>query len=139
MTEEHLSKIFMCNVPHSIGEREFADWLRGNLAMPAELIVFRSGWGIASMRDPESAQAAIKALDGMDCGGRKLIVKQCLPRKSPAREQRPESVRRERPRYDVLVDGYGWEKPKPEDKADAEFVKDLKDKLENFKEGKDKP
>lgn len=85
------SKLYVGGLPYSTTDQELQDLFaaHGTVAS-ANVITDREtgrskGFGFVEFESAEEAQAAIKALDGSDLGGRKIVVNEARPR-----EERPQ-------------------------------------------------
>lgn len=85
------SKLYVGGLPYSTTDQELEELFAtyGTVAS-AKVITDRDsgrskGFGFVEIESAEEAQAAIKALDGSDLGGRKIVVNEARPREDKPR------------------------------------------------------
>lgn len=85
------SKLYVGGLPYSTTDDELRDIFaaHGNVSS-ANVITDRDtgrskGFGFVEFESTEEAQSAIKALDGSDLGGRKIVVNEARPREDKPR------------------------------------------------------
>lgn len=85
------SKLYVGGLPYATTDQELQDLFAAHgTVTSANVITDREtgrskGFGFVEFESAEEAQAAIKALDGSDLGGRKIVVNEARPR-----EERPQ-------------------------------------------------
>lgn len=84
------SKLYVGGLPYSMGDDELSDAFKEHgTVVSATVIKDRDtgqskGFGFVEMSSDEEAQAAIKALDNQELGGRRIRVNEARPK-----EERP--------------------------------------------------
>ncbi len=85
-------RIYVGNMPFSADEAQLTNMFRTYGTVDSANIVTdrdtgrAKGFGFVEMGDQGEANAAIEALNGSDCGGRKIVVNEARPREErPAR------------------------------------------------------
>lgn len=85
------SKLYVGGLPYTTTDQELQDLFAAHgTVTSANVITDREtgrskGFGFVEFESAEEAQAAIKALDGSELGGRKIVVNEARPR-----EERPQ-------------------------------------------------
>ncbi len=84
------SKLYVGGLPYSTTDQELQDLFAAHGSVASATVIQdresgrSKGFGFVEFESAEEAQAAIKALDGSDLGGRKIVVNEARPR-----EERP--------------------------------------------------
>lgn len=84
------SKLYVGGLPYSTTDQELQDLFAAHGTVTSAVVINdrdtgrSKGFGFVEFEDAEAAQAAIKALDGSELGGRKIVVNEARPR-----EERP--------------------------------------------------
>ncbi len=85
------SKLYVGGLPYSTTDQELKELFEAfGTVTSATVIMDREsgrskGFGFVEFESAEEAQAAIKALDGSDFGGRKIVVNEARPREDRPR------------------------------------------------------
>jgi len=92
--QEDKSKLYVGNLPYSVDDNELSrifSEVEGVKVVEAKVITDKynpnrsKGFGFVTCETPEMADAAIKAMNGKDVGGRSLTVNVARPRRSDDR------------------------------------------------------
>lgn len=84
------SKLYVGGLPYSMGDDELADAFKEHGTVTSASVIKdrdtgqSKGFGFVEMSTDEEAQAAIKALDNQELGGRRIRVNEARPK-----EERP--------------------------------------------------
>ncbi len=85
--EEEKNKLYVGNLPYSVDDAKLAELFKefGDV-VEAKVISDKysgksKGFGFVTMKDEQTAQAAVEAMDGKDVEGRKLKVNVARPLK----------------------------------------------------------
>ncbi len=84
------SKLYVGGLPYSTTDQELQDLFAAHGTVASATVIQdresgrSKGFGFVEFESADDAQAAIKALDGSDLGGRKIVVNEARPR-----EERP--------------------------------------------------
>ena len=85
------SKLYVGGLPYATTDQELQDlFATHGTVTSANVITDREtgrskGFGFVEFESADDAQAAIKALDGSDLGGRKIVVNEARPREDKPR------------------------------------------------------
>lgn len=85
------SKLYVGGLPYSTTDQELEEVFAAHgKVVSAKVITDREsgrskGFGFVEFESAEEAQAAIKALDGSDLGGRSIVVNEARPREDKPR------------------------------------------------------
>lgn len=84
------SKLYVGGLPYSTTDQELQDLFAAHGTVTSAVVINdrdsgrSKGFGFVEFDSAEEAQSAIKALDGSELGGRKIVVNEARPR-----EERP--------------------------------------------------
>lgn len=79
------TKLFVGSLPYSVTDDQLADlFAQAGTVTSARVIIDRDtnrskGFGFVEMSSDEEAQAAVKALDGQEVEGRRIVVNEARP------------------------------------------------------------
>lgn len=86
------SKLYVGGLPYSTTDQELQDLFAAHGSVTSAVVINdkmsgrSKGFGFVEYENAEEAQAAIKALDGSDLGGRKIVVNEARPREERPRD-----------------------------------------------------
>ncbi len=86
------SKLYVGGLPYSTTDQELQDLFAAHGTVASANVISdretgrSKGFGFVEFESAEEAQAAIKALDGSDLGGRKIVVNEARPREDKPRD-----------------------------------------------------
>lgn len=86
------SKLYVGGLPYSTTDQELQDLFAAHGSVTSAVVINdkmsgrSKGFGFVEFENAEEAQAAIKALDGSDMGGRKIVVNEARPREDRPRD-----------------------------------------------------
>jgi RNA recognition motif-containing protein len=78
-------KLYVGNLPYSVSDSDLQQMFEGHgTVVSAQVIMDRDtgrskGFGFVEMSSADEAQAAIRGMNGQDCGGRDLVVNEARP------------------------------------------------------------
>ncbi len=125
-----MARVYVGNLPYSVTEQElqeyFADFGGTNAAIPRDNQGRSKGFGFV---DVDDAEAASKAKDGQDMGGRKITVNEARPR-----EDRSEDRGTDKP---MMSEPKMAESPAKEDEMEDAMEMDKDDATDDADEKED--
>ena len=79
------SKLYVGNLTYSVTQEQLRELFANHGAVKEAKVIEGKGFGFVEMGSQEEAEAAMKALDGSDFGGRTLKVDEARPQKDRPR------------------------------------------------------
>lgn len=86
------SKLYVGGLPYSTTDQELQDLFAAHGTVTSAIVINdkmsgrSKGFGFVEFDSADEAQAAIKALDGSEVGGRKIVVNEARPREDRPRD-----------------------------------------------------